>query len=338
MENETKTLEKTNGKFQKVDGSILRMTLTFIYLYIIIQLFYIIVLLLSNSHRLLDSLTSFTLGNYLTLIIAPITLITAILLTFIIHKSFWKPFISFLAFIFIYFIYFLFSTGGKGETFGYGMIAFIYYLIWGSATLFLLGFAFRFLFNLKSKLLKISLSTLPFIIMGILIFITLFQTQNLTIDSCKKGSDSKQIACYHKLALEEQNYSICYIRKTNIDSCVWNVLKKINEKGILNSNLCSKNTNSFEADNCFRYLAIIKKDSSFCEKIQKVNGHALSRCYSDIARETGDSSLCENAIGATAVCYYNLAKINNDKSLCDKISVVRTGDNYWKNNCYSQFD
>jgi len=100
---------------------------------------------------------------------------------------------------------------------------------------------------------------------------------------------------------------------------------------------------AFLKDNCYKEMALIKKDVKFCNKIEMVA--RWWRCYIETAIALKDELICRelkniqgenNSVfskGAIKDCYVSLAIINKDQSLCEEIE-----DEEYRNYCIKDFN
>lgn len=207
-----------------------------------------------------------------------------------------------------------------------------------------------------------------FIILGILIFISIFiilflylskggyfnkdettQEEKIRLSNefskiiekknpelCKSLNEKYQDSCYIQLGLILEEYSLC---EREVDEnlvslqeeCFFNWAKS--EQDI---SICDKIKN-IEEDNsgnkwyCYLSISHSKNDISICEKIE--DKKIQSRCYYLFSIKGNDSSVCEKVeetdITSIDNCYINVAVNAKDLSLCEKVLNKSN-----KDNCY----
>ena len=72
------------------------------------------------------------------------------------------------------------------------------------------------------------------------------------------------------------------------------------------------------------------KSVSDCEQL--TNSDAKDECYTNVAIETGDASLCEKTTKLKDACYFEVAVETKDDNLCEKI--IATKGIYSRDRCY----
>ena len=139
---------------------------------------------------------------------------------------------------------------------------------------------------------------------------------------CEKIEAENRDECYATTADEIADITLCeeIQQEFNRSDCYMKLIE-----GTEDPELCSKILEGQWRDVCFTEIAKNKKDEGPCEKVAKKDS-----CYLDIAIETEDESICENAGQLKDACYGYIASQKKDELLCEKI----TGGDSVRGICY----
>lgn len=186
--------------------------------------------------------------------------------------------------------------------------------------------------------------------------------------ACDKmdGDLPRRLLCYKEVARINENSEVC--KKIDYDYFLNWCSKDINK----NYSLCTLHLDWFDIYHSEEYrnwcLAVATGDLSKCDSIDGSvhsanDGNIKGNCYSEIAEDEDDSSVCEKIDwynNSRMNCYLDLSKLKRDTSLCDKLeepiknscylivemqealekgdySICERGDLEDKDNCYYQF-
>lgn len=97
-----------------------------------------------------------------------------------------------------------------------------------------------------------------------------------------------------------------------------------------NSSFCELQE-GYSRDMCYRYLAVIKKDSLICREIESRDKR--DSCYIDVAEIVKDYSLCEKVGARKDACYYKVAVATSNSDVCSKMLEGFGANN--KDACYA---
>ncbi len=154
---------------------------------------------------------------------------------------------------------------------------------------------------------KTIIYSLPIVILLILILSNYFLGLNVSNEECGKSNDStKNINCYLKLALQNEDYLQCFnIGKwtNNIEEeCLIKVFTKISQSKKLDSSICEKELTERPIYPSDKYELYEKypNEKGLYEASQEykktVERHWTNGCYYGIAITSKDALICENII------------------------------------------
>ena len=130
------------------------------------------------------------------------------------------------------------------------------------------GFLLRGFFRIKSTTIKVLLGIAPFLIILITTIFVISSGQNATLDSCDHaGEVALQIDCYYKLALDNNDPSICFKIKGAENVKAGCLYKLRNE---LTINTCLNNLDEKEKSDCYWDIAEIENSSIICDNIKDI--------------------------------------------------------------------
>jgi len=139
--------------------------------------------------------------------------------------------------------------------------------------------------------------------------------------------------CYGILAYVNKDISLCEnVIEMHRATCFLRAGYGIKDYEICENTELPKNENPYNnfdpLDTCKIGVGLVMKDSSICEEVKtEINEVNKNNCYTRMAVETKDVSLCDK-MESPGHCYENVALSRRDISICDKYT-----DSYHKSNC-----
>lgn len=334
-------MEEQSSKWKRlflpVNGNYLFIILTAIYLFVLIFFYQTLRVIMFNPFEFKTNYLFYilSLGNLMGLLLA-------IVLAFIIHKTFWKGFLLGLGGLILFGVWgFLVSKGGESR--GYFILAlnFYFFILIGTC---LLAYGLRSIFNIQSKKIKILLLIIPILIMIILSSIYLIKANAPGVGYCDslklKRQTSSADDCYNKVALEENNYALCFNIAGDSDR-VYRCFDEVTNKDISGLDPTKCDTLEEHQGVCRWKVASLKNDITVCGDIKDY--YLQRNCRTELGKnEKKNVEVCE-ILGSISRndCYTNIAKATKNVSVCnliragrEKEEIVSEGDvQYYKDEC-----
>lgn len=91
---------------------------------------------------------------------------------------------------------------------------------------------------------------------------------------------------------------------------------------LLDENLCEKVTSLDRKDLCYSAIAVLKTNTSLCDKAIFSSRDEKSYCYYRIATKVDDTKYCKNAGQYKNSCYIDVAEATKDKSICINVDPL----------------
>jgi hypothetical protein len=134
---------------------------------------------------------------------------------------------------------------------------------------------------------------------------------------CRQLDDKDSVdRCLSGVGIKKKSLLICdEIKKESYrEACYSGVFQKLKD-----INICFKINSITFQDGCYSYLAKENKDYKLCQKISSESSDSDS-CFEDVARLTGDISICKYVKKYPVFCYAAIAIYKNDSKICNQYS------------------
>ncbi len=138
---------------------------------------------------------------------------------------------------------------------------------------------------------------------------------------CESMQEGFNQECFFRVAIERKDKYLCKKSGEQQEKCEAIVIDDLARRK-LDYMQCYEIKDYYQAADCVIYIAIKTKDDNLCSSLMEGFAHVYQDCYSRVAIEKNDLSLCEKSIGGSehSACYTNiLERSSNPEQLCKKV-------------------